>query len=250
MFRAADVPAPVAVAAEFDLAAEARKVGRLVQDREPEHWDAVDLQEVVLHQDAVVAQLVVVVEQAAVAFSRFDRGIIGGDRKVIVIVLDVFAGRESCLVNLQRSVEEAFCLFADAVEQAGFQREVRELDHAGQEVAGHALGTDYRGFRHDFHFGELFTEVVHDITEQCHAGSRVFQHSLVVFHGHGLHDARQDAEFDVPGGFKIIKLGVEIDYDLIGGHLGSGGLDYSISACYQIVPDKFVGIRGRIETIR
>ena len=95
-----------------------------------------------------------------------------------------------------------------------------------------------------------FTEVVHDITEQCHAGSRVFQHSLVVFHGHGLHDARQDAEFDVPGGFKIIKLGVEIDYDLIGGHLGSGGLDYSIPACYQIVPDKFVGIRGRIETIR
>ena len=67
VLRAADVPAPVALASELDLAAEARQVGGLVQDRQPEHRNAVDLEEIVLHQDPVVAELVVVVEEAVVA---------------------------------------------------------------------------------------------------------------------------------------------------------------------------------------
>ena len=212
--------------------------------------NAVNLEEIVLHQDPVVAQLVVVEEEAVVGVSRFDRGVVGGDGVVVVVVLDVFAGRESGLVHFYRTVEETVRAFADAVEQPGFQCEVGELKDSGQEIARRAFGMDDRGFHHDLHLRTLFAEVVHDIAEQGDAGARVVQELLVLFDRHGLHGGRKNGELDVSRRLDVIKVGIQVHDDLVGGDLDAGRLDHGVSARHKIVPHEFIGIRGSIEILR
>ena len=189
-------------------------------------------------------------EKAVVGVSRFDRGVVGRDGVVVVVVLNVFAGGESGLVDLHRAVEETVRLLADAVEQAGFHGEVRELQHARQEVARRAFGMDDRRFHRDLHLRALFPEVVHNVADQGDAGSRILLHLFVCLHGHGLHGRRKRGERDVARRFDVVGFGIQVDDHLVRGNLDAGRLDHGIPAHDQVVPHEFVRIRGRVEAFR
>ena len=247
MLRGADIPAPVAAAAELDLAAEAVQVGRLVQDRQPQHRHAVDLEEVVLHEDAVIPELAVVIEEAAVVFARLDRRVDGRDRVVVVVVLDVFARREPGLVDLHRAVEETLGAFAHAVEKAGFEREVRELEHPGHQVARGAFRPDHRRLHHDLHLRELFAEVGHHITLQGNTCTGILAERLVGLQRQGLNGFRQHAERHVAGRLDVVRLRIQVHHHFVRADLHARRLDDRVPARHQVVPHEFVGIRRGVE---
>ena len=250
VLRAADVPAPVAAAAELDLAAEAVQVGRLVQDRQPQHRHAVDLEEIVLHEDAVIPELAVVVEDAAVVVARLDRRVDGRDRVVVVVVLNVFARREPRLVDLHRAVEETLGALAHAVEETGFEREIRELEHPVHQVAGGAFRTDHRRFHHDFHLGELFAEIGHHVALQGDPRTGILTERLVGLQRQRLNGFRQHAERHVSGRFDVIRLRIQVHHHLVRADLHPGRLDDRVPARHQVVTHEFVGIRRGVEPVR